>query len=148
VLILFPLQFTAMLKILTPFVLAMLLQGVALAQDTARSPQPAIRQFWFVLLLKGANRTQDSASAARIQDGHMANMRRLYSAGKLKVAGPFGDDGDWRGLFIFDCTTRQEVEQLLQTDPAIRSGRLAYEIKPWYTLPTGSFAPGKPKEVF
>jgi uncharacterized protein len=103
-----------------------------------------IKQYWFVMLLKGENRTQDSAAAAKIQDGHMANIRRLYEEGKLKVAGPFGDEGTWRGIFIFDCETKEEVEQLLNTDPAIAAGRLAYELHPWYTSPVGSFKPGKP----
>lgn len=99
------------------------------------------------MLSKGDNRTQDSATAAKIQEGHMANINRLYYEGKLKVAGPFGDDGDWRGIFIFDCTTKEEVEQLVKTDPAIAAGRLAYDIHPWWTAATGSFAPGKPKKI-
>ena len=107
-------------------------------------PENTIRQYWFVMLLKGENRTQDSIAAAKIQDGHMANIRRLYADGKLKVAGPFGDEGIWRGIFIFDCETKEEVEQLLNTDPAIAAGRLAYELHPWYTSPIGSFKPGKP----
>jgi uncharacterized protein YciI len=74
----------------------------------------------------------------------MANISKLYYEGKLKVAGPFGDDGNWRGIFIFDMPTKEEVEQLLKTDPAIESGRLGYEIHPWYTAPTESFKPGKP----
>lgn len=103
-----------------------------------------IKQYWFVMLLKGSNRTHDSATAAKIQEGHMANINRLYYAGKLKVAGPFGDDGDWRGIFIFDCATKEEVEKLLQSDPAVAAGRLSYEIHPWWTAPTGSFVQGKP----
>lgn len=98
------------------------------------------------MLVKGNNRTQDSATAAKIQDGHMANIRRLADEGKLKVAGPFGDDGNWRGIFIFDCATQEETEQLLKSDPAIASGRLGYEIHPWYTMPSGSFAPAPGKK--
>ena len=90
-----------------------------------------IKQYWFVLLIAGNNRTQDSATAAKIQEGHMANISSLYYEGKLKVAGPFGDDGKWKGIFIFDCSTKEEVEKLLNTDPAIAAGRLAYEIHPW-----------------
>jgi uncharacterized protein YciI len=105
-----------------------------------------IKQYWFVMLLKGNNRTQDSAAAAKLQDGHMANINRLYYEGKIKVAGPFGDDGAWRGIFIFDCETKEEVETLLNTDPAIEAGRLAYEIHPWWTAATGSFKPGKPEK--
>ncbi|MBV9987587.1 MAG: hypothetical protein JO301_07905 [Chitinophagaceae bacterium] len=111
------------------------------AQD--KKPENQIRQYFFVMLTAGKNRSQDSATAARIQEGHLANIGRLYNEGKLKVAGPFGDNGAWIGLFIFDCASKEEVEKLLQTDPAIKSGRLAYEIHPWYTAAIGSFKPGK-----
>jgi uncharacterized protein YciI len=104
-----------------------------------------IRQYWFVMLVKGNNRSQDSATAAKLQEGHMANIGRLYKLGKIKVAGPFGDDGAWRGIFIFDCETKEEVIGLLDTDPAISSGRLAFEIHPWWTAPIGSFKPGLPE---
>lgn len=116
-----------------------------LSAQNKSNPQPQIRQYFFVMLTAGKNRTQDSVTAATIQEGHMANIRKLYADGKLKVAGPFGDDGNWRGIFIFDCATKEEVEQLLQTDPAVKSGRLSFEIHPWYTAPTGSFLPGKPQ---
>ena len=105
-----------------------------------------IKQYWFVLLIAGNNRTQDSATAAKIQEGHMANINRLYYDGKLKVAGPFGEDGNWKGIFIFDCSTKEEVEKLLNTDPAIAAGRLTYEIHPWWTAATESFVPRKPKK--
>ena len=109
-----------------------------------------IRRYWFVMLTKGNDRSQDSATAEKIQTGHIANIKKLYGEGKIKVAGPFGEEGDpmtigWVGLFIFDCETKEEVEKLLQTDPAVSAGRLAFEIKPWYTVPIGSFVPGKPK---
>ncbi len=103
-----------------------------------------IKQYWFVMLTAGNNRQQDSVTAAKIQEGHMANINRLYADGKLKVAGPFGDDGNWKGIFIFDCETKEELETLLNTDPAIAAGRLTYDIHPWWTAATGSFVPGKP----
>jgi uncharacterized protein len=106
-----------------------------------------IRKYWFVMLLKGPNRTQDSTTAAKIQKAHLENINRLYNEGKIKVAGPFGDDGNWLGIFIFDCETKEEVEKLLQTDMAVSSGRLTYDIRPWYTAPTGSFKPGKPNPL-
>ncbi len=105
-----------------------------------------IRQYFFVMLTAGPNRTQDSVTAAKIQEGHMANINRLYNDGKLKVAGPFGDDGKWIGIFIFDCKTKEEVESLLVTDPAVKSGRLNYEIHPWWTAAVGSFSVDKPKK--
>jgi len=133
------------------FLLATINQTAFSQKDsTSKMPEPQIRQYWFVLLTKGSNRSQDSATTAKIQMGYLNNIKRLYMEGKIKVAGPFGEEGDpittgWQGIFIFDCPTRDEVEKLLKTDPAIAAGRMIYHIKPWYTVPTGSFEPGKPK---
>ena len=114
------------------------------AQDKPATEQ--IKRYWFVMLMKGENRNHDSLTAVNLQKGHMDNISKLYYDGKLKVAGPFGDNGDWRGIFIFDAETREEVDSLLKTDPAIAAGRLKYDIRPWYTAPMGSFVPGKPKK--
>jgi uncharacterized protein len=111
-------------------------------------PEEQIRKYYFVMLMRGQNRGHDSVTAAKIQAGHMNNINRLYNEGKIKVAGPFGDNGNWRGIFIFDCPTQEEVEALLKTDPAISSGRLSYEVHPWYTAPIGSFVPGKPEKTY
>lgn len=92
-----------------------------------------MKQYFFVMLTRGENRNQDSATAARLQQGHMDNINRLANEGKIMVAGPFGDNGNWRGIFIFDAATKEEVETYLNTDPAIKAGRLSYEIKPWWT---------------
>jgi uncharacterized protein YciI len=114
--------------------------------STNKKPIEQIRKYWFVMLKAGKNTNQDSATKAQIQKGHLENIDRLYYEGKIKVAGPFGEPGEWRGILIFDAESKEEVEKLLQTDPAVASGRLAYDIKPWYTAPMGSFVPGKPKK--
>jgi uncharacterized protein YciI len=94
-----------------------------------------LKQYYFVMLKKGSRRNEitDTAVINKLQQGHMDNMKRMHRAGKLIVAGPFGDEGDWRGIFIFDCATEDEVKQLLDTDPAISAGRLDYEVHPWWT---------------
>ena len=135
-------------KQLLHLLLGLLLTNIAAGQTTGKKENPAdqLRQYWFVMLTRGENRTHDSATAVKIQAGHLANITRLYYEGKIKVAGPFGDNGHWRGIFIFDCNTKEEVEGLLKTDPAIAAGRLGYEIHPWWTAANGSFTPGKPKK--
>ncbi|HTH31007.1 MAG TPA: hypothetical protein VL946_06630 [Lacibacter sp.] len=120
------------------------------AQQKTETTKEKIQPYWFVMLLKGTNRSQDSATAAKIQEGHMANMARLHKEGKLKVAGPFGDGGNWVGLFIFDasapgCKTKEEIELLVKTDPAVIAGRLTYDIRPWWTMGSGSFKTGIPE---
>lgn len=130
-----------------PMILAFLMLGAvaARAQSEASKPENQIRQYWFVLLTSGPHRDQDKETAAKIQEGHLANIGRLYREGLLKVAGPFGDDGNWQGIFIFDYPDKSGLEKILQTDPAIAAGRLNYEIRSWYTAPMGSFKPGKPE---
>ncbi len=120
--------------------------GIIFAQNVKqKNPQEAIRKYWFVMLIKGPNRNQDSTTGAAIQTEHLNNIRHLYQEGIIKVAGPFDENDQWQGLFIFDCSTKEEVENYLQTDKAVTSGRLRYQIQGWYTSPTGSFKPGKPK---
>lgn len=133
-----------MKQIVVILILPFILLWTAANCQQSKEPEKKIRQYWFVMLTKGDKRDQDSVLAAKIQEGHLANIRRLYGEGKLKVAGPFGDEGEWLGIFIFDCGTKEEVELLLQSDPAIAAGRLSYELHPWWTMPEGSFKPGKP----
>lgn len=94
-----------------------------------------LKTYHLVILTKGANRTQPKEEAEKIQSGHLANIERLYKEGKIDLAGPFDNsketDDNWRGVFVFNVQSKEEVEQLLQTDPAISSGRLSYIIKPW-----------------
>lgn len=98
-----------------------------------------MKQYWMVFLKKGPHRDQDSTAAAEIQAGHMTNIGRLASLGKIIVAGPFGDDGDLRGIFIMDCEDEAEVQDLCASDPAVKAGRLDVEIHPWWTAKGGSF---------
>ena len=105
-------------------------------QEENKSETPTLKQYYFVMLVKGPHRDDiDSLSLAKIQEGHMANINKMAESGKLQIAGPFGDDGNWRGIFILDVETEEEVKELLKDDPAIQSGRLAYEIHPWWTMP-------------
>ena len=86
-----------------------------------------------VLLKVGPNRDQDSATVARIQKEHLENINRMAQSGKLNIAGPFLDDGELRGVFVFDSNSEEEVRRMVEADPAVRSGRLTYEIHPWMT---------------
>jgi uncharacterized protein YciI len=105
----------------------------------ATEEQYEMKQYWMVFLKKGPHRDHDSVSVARLQEGHMANINKLAKEGKILVAGPFGDDGDLRGIFIMDCKDEAEVRRLCESDPAVKAGRLALEIHPWWTAKGGSF---------
>ncbi len=99
--------------------------------DSTAKPKFQMMQYQMVLLSRGPEK-HDSLTSKRLGEGHMANIKKMADMGKLVLAGPFGDKGDLRGIFIMDVATKEEAEQLCQEDPAIKAGALSIEIKPWW----------------
>jgi uncharacterized protein YciI len=92
---------------------------------------------YLAFLVRGEKWTPEKTpQTEEIQKGHMANINRLADMKKLVVAGPFGDDGTLRGIFVFRVATLEEARALTLTDPAVQSGRLALELHPW-SVPEG-----------
>lgn len=91
-----------------------------------------MKKYVMAFLKKGPKRDQDSLTAIKLQEGHMANIQRMADDGKLILAGPFLDDGDVRGIYIFNVESVEEAEALTKSDPAIQAGRLSMELHPWY----------------
>ena len=89
-------------------------------------------QYVMAFLKRGPNQGQSEEEAAELQKAHLANIQRLADDGKLLLAGPFMDDGDIRGIYIFDVTSIEEARELTATDPAIQAGRLEMELRPWF----------------
>jgi uncharacterized protein YciI len=91
--------------------------------------------YYLVLLRRGPAWTaEETPAVTKLQEGHMANIRRLAQEGKLILAGPFLEQtgaGSLAGLFLFRAGSREEVQALTATDPAIQAGRLVPEILPW-----------------
>lgn len=75
-------------------------------------------------------------ASAEIQKAHLANIQKLADMKKLVVAGPFGDNGTLRGIFVFKVSSLEEARSLAATDPAVQAGRLALQIHPWL-IPEG-----------
>ena len=92
-----------------------------------------MKRFWLVLLKKGPHRDQDSASRAKIQMSHLANITRLAKEGKIIMAGPIGVQSDIQGIFLMNCVDSAEVEKIVRTDTAVITGRLIMEYYPWWS---------------
>lgn len=107
---------------------------------TVSPDTPRMKQYWLVQLLRGANRTMDKATAQRIQAAHMANIDRLWKEGVVVMAGPMGYkyDNEWRGIFIMDAPDSAAAAAHIKTDSAVITGRLRFEIHPWWTE-TGTY---------
>jgi uncharacterized protein YciI len=93
-----------------------------------------MRTYVMALLKAGPkrDRPREEGEAQRLQAAHRANINRLAAEGKLVLAGPFADDGELRGIYIFDVPTIAEAQALTRTDPAIQAGQLVMELHPWY----------------
>lgn len=84
----------------------------------------------FVFLNKRLDKAELSKEESdKIMDGHMTNIKRLASEGKLLAAGPFDGGG---GIFIFNSKSTSEVEGWLQTDPGVKAQRWRVEVLPFY----------------
>jgi uncharacterized protein YciI len=88
---------------------------------------------YLVLLKKGPAWTaQETPGTQAVQEAHMANIRAMWEAKKLIIAGPLGDDADIRGVFLFQVSSLEEATALAASDPAVKAGRLVAEIHPWW----------------
>ena len=94
--------------------------------------QYGMRRYVMAFLKAGPNRDQDSTRVAEIQRAHLDNIRRMAENGDLILAGPFMDDGEFRGIYLFNVETVEEARELTSTDPAVQAGRLTMEMHPWY----------------
>ncbi len=94
--------------------------------------QYGMRKYVMASLKRGPNRDWTKEQADSLQRAHMDNITRMAEAGKLVVAGPFFDDGEVRGIYIFAVGSLEEAEALTLTDPAIQAGSLVMELREWY----------------
>ena len=65
-------------------------------------------------------------------EGHVMHYRAVHAAGQLQLGGPFllPDSG---GMMIpVEGLSELEVRRIAETDPAVLSGLLKAEVRPWY----------------
>lgn len=91
-----------------------------------------MKKYVMAFLKAGPNRNLSSAETNKLQTAHLENIQRLADEGKLIVAGPFLNDGELRGIYIFNVESIKEAKNLTKTDPAIQAGSLVMELKEWY----------------
>jgi len=101
--------------------------------DSLKADERGMKMYQLVLLKTGPAAIADKDSVRQIFAGHMQNIGQLVKDGYLVVAGPFGkNDQQYRGLFILNAKNKEEAEKLLATDPAVKTGLLAYDLLDWY----------------
>jgi uncharacterized protein len=101
---------------------------------TAADLDPDLTIYYICLLTKGANAGLGTPEERRqAQAAENAYINHLAKEGKLLVAGPFADNFEWKGLYIFKCASEEEAKAIAVADPQVLAGRLKFEIHPWIT---------------
>ena len=91
-----------------------------------------MQQYFIAFLKSGPNRSQTKEEADSLQKIHLAHLGRMYKEGYADISGPFGDDGDIRGITIYNVPTLQMADSLANLDPMVKAGRLIIEVHPWW----------------
>lgn len=101
------------------------------AEDVVKpmTTPPKFATAYFAFLTRGPAWTPGSTpETEEIQRQHLANIGRLAEMKKLVWAGPFGDNGTLRGIFLFKVNSLDEAKTLAASDPAVKAGRLALDV--------------------
>ncbi|MBA3986969.1 MAG: hypothetical protein H0X63_10450 [Flavobacteriales bacterium] len=92
-----------------------------------------IMQKYFMAFLKlGEIRMQSNSEADSLQKLHLEHLGRMYNEGFADISGPFGDEGEARGITIYNVPSLHVADSLANLDPMVQAGRLAVEIRPWW----------------
>jgi len=91
-----------------------------------------MKKYVMCFLRTGPNKSLSADSLKKIQTAHLYNIKKLAAQGKLVIAGPFLDQTELEGIFIFNVATIEEAKTLTNTDPSVIAGVLFRELHPWY----------------
>lgn len=89
-------------------------------------------KLFILFLMKGPNWSADSTpELKKLQIEHVEYQISLRKSGKILLVGPLVDNGVYRGVTIFNAGSMEEVQRLIDEDPAVRADVFGYEIHPW-----------------
>lgn len=91
-----------------------------------------MQQYFIAFLKRGLIRNQNEEEAHLLQGEHMAHLSKMYELGYADISGPFGDDGEIRGITIYNVPTLKMADSLANADPMVKAGRLVVEVHPWW----------------
>lgn len=105
------------------------------AGASQRYPAPAdMLTVHIAMLYRGPAATKETTpETQKIQAAHLAHITKLAKEGHALIAGPFGGDGDLRGVIFLKAASADAARALEADDPAVKAGRLRIEIVSFMT---------------
>ena len=91
-----------------------------------------MQQYFIAFLKSGPERSQSKEETDSLQRLHLAHLGKMYEMGYADISGPFGDNGDIRGITIYNVPTLKIADSLANADPMVKAGRLVIEMHPWW----------------
>ena len=92
-----------------------------------------MQQYFMAFLKSGPIRSQNEEEAALLQEAHLAHLGRMYEEGYADLIGPFGDNGEIRGITVYNVPTLKMADSLANLDPMVKAGRLVIEVHTWWS---------------
>ena len=117
---------------LVPFVACLNAWSAVAGQEAAENPRRMAEYFVGVIYRGPTWSPEVTQEVQEVQAAHLANIDRLVESGEMVLAGPFADEGDMRGLFFYNVDTLEAAQALVESDPAVKAGRLRVELHPWW----------------
>ena len=91
-----------------------------------------MKKYFFCMLKQGEDLNNSADETTRIQTEHLAHLEGLANDKKICIAGPLREHDQWSGIVIFNTPTKEEAVELMSKDPAVKAGRLEFEIVDWW----------------
>ncbi len=94
-------------------------------------PPVAAKVYYAGIVRKGPNWTaEQTPEVVRAGQEQRQYLENLAAQGVLVLAGPFTDNGDIRGIYVFKVGSEIEAKKLCDAAPLVKSRRLLVEIHP------------------
>jgi uncharacterized protein YciI len=125
---------TMKIKRISSTLLLFALVGLGTTTLAQEKTELKLVEFHMALLKLGPNwKGVDSPQQTKIHSEQKAYFEELVKSGKAVLGGPFEDDGDIKGLYVFRAKNADEARAWVEDDPAVKAGHLTVEMHPWWS---------------
>ncbi len=91
-----------------------------------------MQQYFIAFLKRGPVVGRNKKEGDSLMSLHLEHLGNMYKKGYADISGPFGDDGEIRGITIYNTPTLKMADSLANSDPMVKAGRLVIEVHPWW----------------